>query len=159
MRGYNCYEKIKVHRTTNCLCLEIGGNRHSGSRSLPQNGHLGGNVFQLETEVLRFGNRRIATTTATRRRELVAQTGRRRFDARQTDAAGRAEKKALRARERRRLAKKLIDEYRVSIRRACRICLIARSLVYYKLQGPRDDRAVRACDGQEKQETKLSLLL
>jgi hypothetical protein len=39
--------------------------------------------------------------------------------------------------------KKLIDDYRVSIRRACAACLIARSLVYYKLQGPRDDRAVR----------------
>jgi putative transposase len=40
--------------------------------------------------------------------------------------------------------KKLIDEYRVSVRRACRICLTARSVVYFKLQGPRDDRAVRA---------------
>ena len=32
----------------------------------------------------------------------------------------------------------------MSTRRACRVCLTARSLVYYKLQGPRDDRAVRA---------------
>jgi putative transposase len=42
------------------------------------------------------------------------------------------------------LVKKLIDDYRVSTRRACRVCLTARSVVYYKLQGPRDDRAVRA---------------
>ena len=40
--------------------------------------------------------------------------------------------------------KKLIEQYRVSIRRACRVCLTARSLVYFKLQGPRDDRAIRA---------------
>ena len=40
--------------------------------------------------------------------------------------------------------KKLIEEYRVSIRRASAVCFIARSLLYYKLQGPRDDRAIRA---------------
>jgi putative transposase len=40
--------------------------------------------------------------------------------------------------------KKLIDEYRVSVRRACQVCLTARSVIYFKLQGPRDDRAVRA---------------
>jgi putative transposase len=48
----------------------------------------------------------------------------------------------LRAKERRRLVRKLIDEYRVSIKRAAEVCLIARSLVYYKAHG-RDDRAVR----------------
>jgi putative transposase len=37
---------------------------------------------------------------------------------------------------------KLIDEYRVSIKRAAAVCLIARSLVYYKAHG-RDDRPVR----------------
>jgi putative transposase len=37
---------------------------------------------------------------------------------------------------------KLIDEYRVSIKRAAALCLLARSLVYYKAHG-RDDRAVR----------------
>lgn len=44
----------------------------------------------------------------------------------------------------RQLVKKLIDEYRVSVRGACRVCLTARSVVYFKLQGPRDDRAIRA---------------
>jgi putative transposase len=38
---------------------------------------------------------------------------------------------------------KLIDEYRISIKRAAAVCLLARSLVYYKAHG-RDDRAVRA---------------
>jgi putative transposase len=42
------------------------------------------------------------------------------------------------------LVKKLIEEYRVSTRRACAVCLTARSLLYFKLQGPQDDRAVRA---------------
>jgi putative transposase len=37
---------------------------------------------------------------------------------------------------------KLIDEYRISIKRAASVCLLARSLVYYKAHG-RDDRAVR----------------
>lgn len=32
----------------------------------------------------------------------------------------------------------------MSVRRACRVCLTARSVVYFKPQGPRDDRAVRA---------------
>ncbi|MDQ4121286.1 MAG: IS3 family transposase [Acidobacteriota bacterium] len=51
-------------------------------------------------------------------------------------------KKALRARERRQLVKKLIDEYRISIKRASALCLLARSLVYYQAHGS-DDRAVR----------------
>ena len=38
---------------------------------------------------------------------------------------------------------KLIDEYRISIKRAAAVCLLARSLVYYKAHG-RDDRVVRA---------------
>ncbi len=144
MRGYNCYEKIEVYRTTNRLRLEAGGNRYSGRRSVSKDGHFGGDVFQLETEVFRSGNRRIATAQTTRRRELAAQASGRRPDARQADAAGCFEKKALRAKQRRQLVKKLIDDYRVSTRRACRVCLTARSVVYYKLQGPRDDRAVRA---------------
>jgi putative transposase len=41
------------------------------------------------------------------------------------------------------LVGKLIDEYRISIKRAAALCRLARSLVYYKAHG-RDDRAVRA---------------
>jgi transposase InsO family protein len=144
MRGYNCYEEIKVYRTTNRLCLKAGGNGRSRSGSLPQDGHLGSDVLQSETEVLRIGNGGAQTAPAARRRELPAQAGRRRFNARQTDAAGRFEKKALRANQRRQMVKKLIDKYRVSTRRARRVCLTARSVVYFKLKGPRDDRAVRA---------------
>src|SRR5687767_14574668 len=137
MRGYNCYEKIEVHRAADRVCSEAGRNRSSCGGSLPQNRHLGGNVFQLETKVFRFGNHRTQAAQAARRPELASQADRCRFNARQTDAAGRAEKKALRAKQRRQLVKKLIEEYRVSIRRACRICLTARSVVYFKLQGPR----------------------
>ena len=144
MRGYNCDEEIEVHRTTNCVCPEAGGNRHPGCRGLSQNGHFGSDIFQLETKVFRAGNRRVTAIAAARRRELQTQASRCRFDARQTNAAGRFEKKALKAKQRRQLVKKLIDEYRVSVRRACRVCLTARSVVYFKLQGPRDDRAVRA---------------
>jgi hypothetical protein len=144
MRGYNCYEKIEVYRTTNRVCLEAGGNRHSSRGSLPQDGHFRSHVFQLETQIFRSRNAGAAAVAAARRRELAAQTSRRRFDARQANAAGRVEKKALRAKQRRQLVKKLIDEYRISVRRACTVCLLARSLLYYKLRGPRDDRAVRA---------------
>lgn len=143
MRGYNCYEKIEVYRTTNRLRLEAGGDRHSGRRSVPQDRHLGGDVFQLETEVFRLGNGGTQTLAAARRREQPAQAGRRRFNFGQADATGHFEKKALRAKQRRQLIKKLIDEYRVSVRRACRICLSSRSLHYFKPQGRRDDRAVR----------------
>lgn len=144
MRGYNYHEKIEVYRTTNSVCFEAGGNGRAGGRSLSQDRYFGGDVFQLETEVLRVRNAGTAATAAARRRELQTQTGGRRFNARQTDAAGHFEKKVLRAKQKRQLVKKLIDEYRISTRRACYVCLIARSLLYYKLQGPRDDRAVRA---------------
>jgi putative transposase len=40
------------------------------------------------------------------------------------------------------LVKKIIDEYRLSIKRASAICLLARSLFYYRAHR-RDDRAVR----------------
>jgi putative transposase len=40
------------------------------------------------------------------------------------------------------LVKKIIDEYRVSVKRASALCLLARSLFYYQWRG-RDDRAVR----------------
>jgi putative transposase len=55
MRGYNCHEKIEVYRTTNRLRLEAGGDRHTGRRSLPQNGHFGGDLVQLEAEVSGLG--------------------------------------------------------------------------------------------------------
>jgi putative transposase len=143
MRGYNCYEEIEIYRAADRVCSETGGNRRAGRGSVSQAGHLGSDVFQLETEVFRARHGRAATVASARGRERPSQTGRRRSDFGQADAAGRAEKKALRAKQRRQLVKKLIDEYRVSIRRACRVCLIARSLLYFKLQGPRDDRAVR----------------
>ncbi len=144
MRGYNCYEEIKVYRTTNRLCPEASGDGHSGCRSVPQDRHLGSDLFQLEAEVFRLRNCRTQKIAAARRRELPPQAGGCRFDVRQANVTGCSEKKALRAKQRRQLVKKLIDEYRVSTRRACRICLTARSVVYFKLQGPRDDRAVRA---------------
>ncbi len=144
MRGYNCYEEIKVYRTTNSFRAQAVGNGHSGCGSVPQDGHFGGDVFQLKTQVLRLGNRRTQKTQAARRREQPAQTSGCRFNARQADAAGRFEKKALRAKQRRQLVKKLIEQYRVSMRRVCRVCLTARSVIYFKLRGPRDDRAVRA---------------
>lgn len=143
MRGYNCHEKIEIYRITDRLCAQAGGNRCSGRRSVPEDGHLGADLLQLEAEVFRAWNRRIASSASTRRRELAAQTGRRRFNARQTNASGRIEKKALRAKERRALVKQLIDEYRISLSRACALCLLARSLAYYKPHG-RDDQAVRA---------------
>ena len=142
MRGYNYHEKIEVYRTTNRLCLEAGGNRCIGRRSLSEDGHFGGDLLQLEEKVQWIRNSRTQTAAAARRRELQTQTGRRRSDLGQADAAGHTQKKALRARERRRLVKKLLDEYRVSIKRAASVCLLSRSLFYYKAHG-RDDRAVR----------------
>lgn len=73
MRGYNCYEEIEIYRTTNRFRLEAGRDGHSGCRSVPQDGHLGGDVFQSETQVFRLRNCRTAAAQATRRRELAAQ--------------------------------------------------------------------------------------
>jgi putative transposase len=135
-------KKSKFTEAANCFCLEAGGNRRAGWRSLPQDGHFRADLLQLEKEILRAWNRRTQTSQTTRRRERAAQTGRCRFNFGQTDAAGGSQKKALRAKERRRLVKQLIDQYRISIKRAAALCLLARSLVYYKPHG-RDDRAVR----------------
>ena len=142
MRGYNCHEKIEVYRTANRLCSQAGRNRHSSRGSLPENRNQRSDILQLETEVFRSGNSRTASFAAARRRELAPQTSCGGLNTRQTDFAGRVEKKALRARERRQLVKKIIDEYRMSVKRASAICLLARSLFYYQSRG-RDDRAVR----------------
>jgi putative transposase len=142
MRGYNCHEEIEVYRTADRLCPQTGGDRCSGHGSMPQDGHFRSHVLQLEEEILRTWNRRTQTPSSARRRECQAQTDCRRSDIGQTNAAGRLEKKALRAKERRQLVKKLIDEYRVSVSRACRVCLLARSLAYYKAHR-RDDIPVR----------------
>ncbi len=142
MRGYNCHEKIEVYRTADRLCLEAGRDRRAGRRGLPQDGHLGADLLQLEEKVQWIRNSRTQTSAAARRRELQTQTGRRRSDSGQADVAGCTQKKTLRARERRQLVKKLLDEYRVSIKRASAVCLLARSLFYYKAHG-RGDQAVR----------------
>src|SRR5438045_3994307 len=102
MRGYICHEEIEVYRAADRLCLETGGNGCAGRGSVPQDGHFRSHVLQLETQVFRTWNSGVAATAAARRRECAAQTGRRRSDFGQADAAGRIEKKALRARERRR---------------------------------------------------------
>jgi putative transposase len=142
MRGYNCHEEIKVYRTADRLCFKASRNRRACRGSVPQDGHLGGYVLQLEKEVFRSGNSRTQTAQTARRRKRSIETSRGRSNFGQTDAAGCSQKKALRAKERRRLVKKLIQEYRVSIKRACAVCLLARSLAYYKPHG-RDDRVVR----------------
>ena len=142
MKGYNCHEKIQIYRITDRVCLKTGGNGRARPGSVPEDGHLGADLLQLETEVFRTWNSRIAASATTRRRERPFETNRRRSDFGQTDAARRFEKKALRARERRQLVKKLIDEYRISIKRASALCLLARSLFYYQAHR-RDDRAVR----------------
>ena len=142
MKGYNCHEKIEIYRTTDRLCFKASGNGRTSGRSMPEDGDFGADLLQLEEEIFRSGNRRTEASAAARRRECSSETGCRRSDIGQTDVAGRFEKKALRATERRQLVKKLIDEYRVSIKRASALCLLARSLIYYKAHG-RDDRAVR----------------
>lgn len=142
MRGYNCHEEIEIYRKPDYLCLEASGDGRPRRGSLPEDRNQRSNVLQLEEEVFRSGNSRTQTAQTARRRERSIETGRSGSDARQTDLAGGVEKKALRAGERRRLVKKIIDEYRLSIQRASSICLLARSLFYYRAHG-RDDRAVR----------------
>lgn len=142
MRGYNCHEEIEIYRTADHLCFETGGDRRAGRGSLPEDGHFRSDLLQLETKVFRSRNKRTAAVAAARRRECAAQTGRGGFNFGQADPARRVEKKVLRARERRHLVRKIIDEYRLSVQRASALCLLARSLFYYKAHG-RDDRAVR----------------
>lgn len=142
MRGYNCHEEIEVYRTADRLRAQTGGDGRARFGSMSQNGYFRSDVLQLEAQVFRARHSRTEAAAAARRRERQTQTSGRRSDFGQADAAGRLEKKALRAKERRRLVKELIDEYRVSTKRAAALCLLARSLVYYKAHG-RDDRAVR----------------
>ena len=93
MRGYNCYEEIEVYRIADFVCFKAGRNRHSGRGSLSQDRHFGSDFFQLEAEVFRAWKSGVAATVATRRREQSAKAGRRRFNARQTDAPRCFEKK------------------------------------------------------------------
>ena len=51
-------------------------------------------------------------------------------------------KKALRLAQRKQLAQSMIDDYMISVRRACLVVMIHRSLWYYKPYG-RDDMAIR----------------
>ncbi len=70
MRGYNCNEEIKVYRTASRFRAQPDGNRHSGRRSIPQNGHFGSHVFQLETKVFRSQNLVVAAVQATQKNEF-----------------------------------------------------------------------------------------
>ena len=80
MRGYNCYEEIEVYRTTNRLCFEAGRDWRAGRRGLPEDGNKRSDLLQLEKEVQWVRNSRTQTPAPARRRELAAQTGRRRSD-------------------------------------------------------------------------------
>jgi putative transposase len=142
MRGYNCHEEIEIYRTADNLRLKASGDGRPRRGSLPEDWDQPSYLLQLEEKVFRLGNIRTSSFAAARRRERPPQTGRGGFNSRQADFAGRLEKKALRARERRQLVKKIIEEYRLSVKRASALCLLARSLFYYQLRG-RDDRAVR----------------
>ena len=62
--------------------------------------------YNWKKKVFRTWNCRAQTTAATRRRERQAQADRRRSDFGQADAAGRVQKKALRAQQRRQLCQK-----------------------------------------------------
>jgi len=65
-----------------------------------------------------------------------------RSEFRQTNATGCIEKKALRPTHLKGLANNLIDNYRVSCKRACGVVMLHRSVWYYKLKG-RDSTVVR----------------
>ena len=72
MRGYNCHEEIEVYRTADRLCFKAGGNWCACPGSVPEDGHLGGDVLQVEEKVRRLGNSRTPATAFARRRERTA---------------------------------------------------------------------------------------
>jgi parallel beta-helix repeat protein len=47
-------KKQSLHGAADCLCAQTGGDGHPGGRGLPEDGHLGSDVLQLEEKVWRL---------------------------------------------------------------------------------------------------------
>jgi hypothetical protein len=71
MRGYNCHEEIEVYRTTNCLCSQTSENGSAGRGGLPENRHLGSDVFNWKRKFSGLG-----TAESRRLRQLEEENAR-----------------------------------------------------------------------------------
>ena len=98
----------------------------------------------MEEKIRRLGYNRAAPSTPIGRREQPAQEVGCRPVARQAHAARGAQKKAIRPAQRRAAAQWLIEEYRISIRRASAVVVLARSTFSYQPVDKPQDRLLSA---------------
>jgi putative transposase len=109
---------------------------------MPKDGHQRGHLLQLEEKVRRLRRTRTAAAQAVGGRKAAPQTARGGPELGQADAAGRAQKKVLKPVQRRHAAHHLIDAYRISARRACRVLNLQRASFAYQAHR-RDDTVLR----------------
>src|SRR5690606_24711396 len=137
------HEEIQVHRVPDPVRPAAGADGHPDRRGLPQDGGQRGHLLQLEAQVLRSGQRRAAAHAPARGGERAPEEARRRPVAGPPHAPGGPQKKALRPAQKRPLAQWLIDEYRISARRAAALLLLARTTLQYRPR-PGDDAPLAA---------------
>ena len=98
----------------------------------------------MEEKIRRLGYNRAAPSAPIGRREQPAQEVGCRPVARQAHAARGTQKKAIRPAQRRAAAQWLIEEYRISIRRATAVVVLARSTFSYQPVDKPQDRLLSA---------------
>ena len=99
---------------------------------MSQDGCKRSNVLQLEEEIQWFRGFRITPSSPVGGREYQVKANRSRSVTGQANASGRIKKKALNASQLRGLAMNLIEDYRVSVRKASAVVMLNRSVWYYK---------------------------
>lgn len=132
MNSHQCHEDIQIFRRANPFRSSTSRIWNPSRGGLPQAGNLAGDVLQLEAKV--YGNDLVRPSQTQRARtgEPPAQEAGRRPVAGQTYASGGPQKKDLKPAVRRDLVTQIMDEYQVSLRRACALMLLATSCWYYK---------------------------
>lgn len=135
-------ETIKIYRRTNYPCASKSRVRwaNKGARPVPRCHRA--DVLCMEKEVCRPWRDWVAQTKKPRGWNQSSQKTCRWFNARQTNAPGSCLKKAVKPAKRRDIGKYLVERYKISARRVCRLLKIARGTFDY-IENPQDDRALR----------------
>lgn len=136
MNQSTCHEDVQIQRRANLVCPSPSRVGNECRRSLSKDGDFTSDLLQLEEEVYRDDPVRPSQAQRTRAGEPPAQEVGSGSFARQTHASGGPQKKALKPAARRDLVHTIMEEYQVSLLRACALMLLAKSLWYYK---PKED--------------------
>lgn len=99
---------------------------------MPQDGHIGGHLLQLEEEIWWSWGLGTPPAQELGRGELAVKEACCGFEFGQADIAGRAEKKVLRPSRKREMVGNIRMEYNISIQRCCKLILLHKSIYYYR---------------------------